>query len=506
MELLPAVTAWLDSRTRVLKKQVTDLVTDPVGHVEKQAFNAVEDASNFIDKSREDPMAWVEVLAGNGMVGAFRPVGSKLLPSTLKDMAKIITPVKLGQEGSLDPLAQVEWGALESESLSKQIVGKISDKVLQKYGASDFPLDPFLGHVRGTGFAGKEDMLYKIQPVKVTLRDISEIAQNTVVRARTLKADKALEATRKSFNGLGRSPEERLAVLGERERSLKLDLDTLRDSIRYKTDVYDVDFVHASNDIKEGAFNLSQVLETTKYTPEQLSKKSLEQLVSIGKKTEAAQLKEASVIKDFTISRSAQLNKEQGLPKGFVELKTQQDLGAETEFMNNCVGAGGAHPQTGKFLPKWHPITGEQITKGFAEDSGDKYWKRLQSGNERIFSYRPEGLPVATIRMDTRTGNVLEALGVENGPIPESMAREIKRFTDQKQGEFIGFPLAYKYRQMGSMDARRWDVPLELEALLRPHGPGLVQRAEWNRQDNLRRIQQILDDFRQFEAGDWMAE
>ena len=92
-----------------------------------------------------------------------------------------------------------------------------------------------------------------------------------------------------------------------------------------------------------------------------------------------------------------------------MELKTQQDLGAETEFMNNCVGAGGAHPQTGKFLLSGIPITGEQITKGFAEDSGDKYWKRLQSGNERIFSYRPEGLPVATIRMDTRTGNVLEA-------------------------------------------------------------------------------------------------
>jgi hypothetical protein len=94
----------------------------------------------------------------------------------------------------------------------------------------------------------------------------------------------------------------------------------------------------------EGAYNLSQVLENSPYSPDQLSKKSLEQLVSIGKKTEAAQLKEASVIKDFTISRSAQLNQEQGLPKGFIELKTQQDLGAETEFMNNCVGAGGAHP------------------------------------------------------------------------------------------------------------------------------------------------------------------
>lgn len=482
MELLPAVTAWLDSRTRVLKKQVTDLVTDPVGHVEKQAFNALEDASNFIDKSREDPMAWVEGLAGNGMVGAFRPVGSKLLPSQLKHMAKILTPVKLGQEGSLDPLAQVEWGALESESLSKQIVGKISNKALQKYGASDFPLDSFLGHVRGSQGRSKGVYLALLDP-----KELDQAGLRTAIRE--FRID---NRSPNPFNHDSLGPADMYAI---------------RDALRNKTPLVRIpDPYAATSDILTGTRNLAAALETSKFTPEQLSKKSLEQLVSIGKKTEAAQLKEVSVIKDFTISRSAQLNKEQGLPKGFVELKTQQDLGAETEFMNNCVGAGGAHPQTGKFLPKWHPITGEQITKGFAEDSGDKYWKRLQSGNERIFSYRPEGLPVATIRMDTRTGNVLEALGVENGPIPESMAREIKRFTDQKRGEFIGFPLAYKYRQMGSMDARRWDVPLELEALLRPHGPRLVQRAEWNRQDNLRRIQQIQDDFRQFEAGDWMAE
>ena len=481
MELLPAVTAWLDSRTRVLKKQVTDLVTDPVGHVEKQAFNAVEDASNFVDKSREDPMAWVEVLAGNGMVGAFRPVGSKLLPSAVARIRGELSP----PPASIDARIPRGWGVAElstEPTLAESIQGKISDKALQKYGAPDFPLDAFLGHVRGSLGRSKEKYLTLLDP-----KELDQAGLRTAIRE--FRID---NKSPNPFNHDSLGPADMYAI---------------RDALRNKTPLVRIpDPYVATSDILTGTRNLAAALETSKFTPDQLSKKSLEQLVSIGKKTEAAQLKEASVIKDFTISRSAQLNKEQGLPKGFVELKTQQDLGAETEFMNNCVGAGGAHPQTGKFLPKWHPITGEQITKGFAEDSGDKYWKRLQSGNERIFSYRPEGLPVATIRMDTRTGNVLEALGVENGPIPESMAREIKRFTDQKRGEFIGFPLAYKYRQMGSMDARRWDVPLELEALLRPHGPGLVQRAEWNRQDNLRRIQQILDDFRQFEAGDWMAE
>lgn len=99
MELLPAVTAWLDSRTRVLKKQVTDLVTDPVGHVEKQAFNALEDTSNFIDKSREDPMAWVEGLAGNGMVGTFIGKGAKAWNPILAEEAVKLKAAGISPEG-----------------------------------------------------------------------------------------------------------------------------------------------------------------------------------------------------------------------------------------------------------------------------------------------------------------------------------------------------------------------------------------------------------------------
>lgn len=418
MELLPAVTAWLDSRTRVLKKQVTDLVTDPVGHVEKQAFNALEDTSNFIDKSREDPMAWVEGLAGNGMVGAFRPVGSKLLPSVVTRIRGELSPPKLGEEGIMDPLRQVEWGVVESApTLASSIQGKISDKALQKYGAPDFPLDPFLGHVKGSPYETPDKMLANLFVEKVPMSSYGPEARSfTELTART----------------------KRLVVAGKREpsyldeqlRNQQADIYAYRDSLATKEPLFKVDHLDAAMDLRQGSMNLAEILQDSKFTPDQLSKKSLEQLVSIGKKTEAAQLKEASVIKDFTISRSAQLNQEQGLPKGFVELKTQQDLGAETEFMNNCVGAGGAHPQTGKFIPKWHPITGEQITKGFAEDSGDQYWKRLQSGNERIFSYRPDGLPVATIRMDTRSGRVIEALGVENRPIPDSVTKDIESFID----------------------------------------------------------------------------
>lgn len=439
MELVPAVTAWLSSKQRLLKRNVQDAVSNPADFVDKQLTNFNEDMK---PEQVFDLEVWKRELASQGkglvegeaatavlgkafgpagmaaaqaasvltpmLVGAFRPVGSKLLPSQLGMIKKSITP---------DPFERITTLNVEQE-FAKSIQGKISDKALQNYGTEKFPLDPYLSHVRGGQFASTDEMLAVVDPREMSLRDISRRAGTIGREGSTLKDWERL-------NEKYSNPSEGSQV---RLRELTTDLNAMRDSIRYKTPLIKVSTDGASTDIREGAYNLSQVLENSPYSPEQLSKKSLEQLVSIGKRTEAAQLKEASVIKDFTVKRSAQLNQEQGLPKGFVELKTQQDLGAETEFMNNCVGAGGAHPQTGKFIPKWHPITGEQITKGFAEDSGDQYWKRLQSGNERIFSYRPDGLPVATIRINSKTGEIIEALGMENRPIPNGMEDPIAKF------------------------------------------------------------------------------
>jgi len=460
MELLPAVTAWLDSRTRVLKKQVTDLVTDPVGHVEKQAFNALEDASNFVDKSREDPMAWVEVLAGNGMVGAFRPVGSKLLPSAIAPSKSYFGPEPI----VTDPMAQVAWRDrfTAADATERLINDKLTPKVLEKYGASDFPLDAYLGHVKGVPEG--DSAAYFLRNLNIKQMDQPDM-RRAIGNARA-----------RLQNPFGPAM----------VRSAGEDLRAIGNSLKYKTPLYDVNTLGAPSaitDITAGIMNLTDALASSPYTPDQLSKKSLQQLVSVGLKSEkdraAAQLKEASVIKDFTIQRSAKLNQEQGLPKGFVELKTQQDLGAETEFMNNCVGAGGAHPQTGKFIPKWHPITGEQITKGFAEDSGDQYWKRLQSGNERIFSYRPEGLPVATIRMDTKTGDPLEVLGVNNIPVPDEFAGSVKSFVADMKAKVSGIPAGSRYKRAPEFYQQGHNIPFDIEQLLRPRGDGAVQLAAW---------------------------
>lgn len=517
MELVPAVTAWLSSKQRLLKRNVQDAVSNPADFVDKQLTNFNEDAK---PEQVFDLEVWKRELASQGkglvegeaatavlgkafgpagmaaaqaasvltpmLVGAFRPVGSKLLPSQLGMIKKSLAP---------DPREKV-FSSLQNPDLelSKSIQGKISDRSLQNYGTEKFPLDPYLSHVRESQFVHVDEVLAAIDPREMSLSNIRIRAQDTLIGARNINDSRAFELTRKRMPGMGRSLEESLAGLNKAEQTMRSDLDAMRDSIRYKSPLIEVSIGGASNDIREGAYNLSQVLESSPYSPDQLSKKSLEQLVSIGKKTEAAQLKEASVIKDFTVKRSAQLNQEQGLPKGFVELKTQQDLGAETEFMNNCVGAGGAHPQTGKFLPKWHPITGEQITKGFAGDSGDQYWKRLQSGNERIFSYRPEGLPVATIRMDARTGEVIEALGVKNSPIPKEFSGSIEDFVTwrRKQQKYLLLPLGPLRN------------PNDMYRVLRPQGNNAVEDAAIAA--NPRGPGALIRDLRDFEQVDWEAE
>jgi hypothetical protein len=505
MELVPAVTAWLSSKQRLLKRNVQDAVSNPADFVDKQLTNFNEDMK---PEQVFDLEVWKRELASQGkglvegeaatavlgkafgpagmaaaqaasvltpmLVGAFRPVGSKLLPSTLQIIKSDMGEFSLA-EGSL------------AESIQK----KASGKVLQKYGTEEFPLDPYLAHMRGTRLESPEAFKKQLNPRELSLQDMRAGAQHYSERKPILDR---LVADGK------RDPAYRSEVL----RRLEGDLRAYRFALSEKAPIFRVEPYAGAADIQEGAYNLSQVLENSPYSPDQLSKKSLEQLVSIGKKTEAAQLKEASVIKDFTVKRSAQLNQEQGLPKGFVELKTRQDLGAETEFMNNCVGAGGAHPQTGKFLPKWHPITGEQITKGFAEDSGDKYWKRLQSGNERIFSYRPEGLPVATIRMDTRTGEVIEALGMGNRPIPSDISNHIKSFVTQKRAEFLGFPLAAKYKQITLEDPFAHNVPRAIGQLIRPRGEGAVQVAAWEaEQAALRAARELNPPPAQIELGDF---
>lgn len=455
MEVIPELMSWLDSRMRVVKKNLLDLAQDPADFVDKQLTNLNED---YKPAQALDPEQWKKALAEQGkgllegetatavlgkafgpagmaaakassllspmLVGAFRAAESKLLPSSLRNLKELIghvTDTEAGKSKGLGSSILAANGIKDSYS----VLSKISPPSLAKYGTEDFFLDPYLTHTVKPDNVISRDL----KPKVLSLRGF--LLHNSAMTGEVVQKTTFLDWAKNS----GKYPEvykevnEKLAALGNR---MLPDVMAFRDQIKDKYPLYEFETLPAVWDIVGGVARLEAVLEKSSYTPEQLSAKSVAQLLGIAKQIEAKQLKELSAITDFTKQRTMQLNKEQNLPPGFVELKTKQDLGAETEFMNNCAGAGGAHPQSGKFLPKWHPITGEQLIKDSPNrSSGDIYWDSISRGDIRMFSYRPEGLPEGTIRYDTRLKKVTEASGKANGKWDPKYNEAIGEFMDQ---------------------------------------------------------------------------
>ena len=316
------------------------------------------------------------------------------------------------------------WGKAGYDAHHRDVLGalvgsKISPSAMAKYGAPEFPLDKYLAHVSGYN---PELALRRLQAEEYPLSTF--LAETDRLTTKIRNSSESIVGNKSSL-----AKEPNLTDLAFYAREYGPDVRAFVGQIKDKQPIFQVWPSSALDDIDHAIQSVSKILETSPYTTEQLSKKSMDQLLGVVKQIEAKQTKDIKVIADFTKQRTAQLNTEQGLPPGFVELKTKADLGAETEFMNNCSGAGGAHPTSGKFLPKWHPITGEQLIKDIPSgSSADRYWKDIESGNSRMFSYRPEGLPEVTIQVDTRLKRVTEVGGKNNEDIPTQHKTIVDKF------------------------------------------------------------------------------
>ncbi len=184
----------------------------------------------------------------------------------------------------------------------------------------------------------------------------------------------------------------------------------------------------------------AQDLELSPLSPDQLSKKSLQQLLvhaddMAKNKAELLRKEEESLQKlpEFTKARTATLQAEQGLPGGFVELKQPADFGAETEFLNHCVGAGGYDSATSKYKFQHHPISGREVIKN--EDSSySDYKKAMDSGESRFFSYRPEGVPELTIEVGVKNKEIRQVYGKNDRSPTKEELQKVRDFVDNKLG------------------------------------------------------------------------
>lgn len=350
------------------------------------------------------------VSMGN-QAGAFRPSASRLLPSSL---------VKLDNSLKQEPGFSVvdKLGEIENILLDKMA----APKELQKYGAPEFQADPFLTHVRNPN-AGMVDKIAAEYPLSDFMAgyQVKEILRKNTSRAEMVKE----AADTPSFLPYAKQDDVMMMSMLGTFSSLENDAKAFMGQIKDKKPIYGVHYAHATGDILDAASTMARTLAEAGHNPEQLSKKTLQQLVGLTQKEERAilekQAKSVQTLTEHTTRRTVELQTKQKLSpesKGLVQLENEKDLATETAFQNICCGAGRVDQNTRRYVPAWDPITGKREPGlGAVSTSGDNFKERMDSGRSLFFSYRPNGVPEATIELNAKTGDIIEIAGKNNDPM-----------------------------------------------------------------------------------------
>lgn len=427
-----------------------------------QKFQQPKEVVRFLSELAIDPTTYIPASKGIGITAA----GLGILTGLLKAGTIVRSPSRLmpnlkSQVGAfrpsdsvISPLALTDVKALKavakelesSGSLTGLLWNKISNKELQKYGTPEFLMDAKLRHTTDQAFKNIDLDVRRFGRFTPRSDNALELAQERMTGIRDNLAYRRGqihsirdERARSQAVGYGNSDARNIEDLDNLSFHTDAlvqhteDLANVRrlavqhvrgkaDAARDGKDFYTVDPYAAGNDIDKAVFHYAQDLEFSPLSPDQLSKKSLQQLLihadDVAKnKAELLRKEEESLQKlpEFTKARTATLQAEQGLPGGFVELKQPADFGAETEFLNHCVGAGGYDSATSKYKFQHHPISGREVIKN--EDSSfSQYKARRDRGDSRFFSYRPEGQPVLTFEVGTKYNEVSQIFGRNNRP------------------------------------------------------------------------------------------
>lgn len=372
-------------------------------------------------------------------VGAFRPSGSVISPLSLSSARDIPNEV-------------------DTNSLTGLLWKKISNKEFQRYGTPEFLMDSRLLHTTDPDFKEwnlgvqtlkSADPDPSLESARYTMKNIgSDLADNRE-QLRSIKSNRDYDRLRgipasdfrnnsalKSLNRYTERINENLDELANVRRLAVQHVRGKSDAEKAGKEFYIADAYAVGDDIDKAIFRYAQDLEFSPLSPDQLFKKSLQQLLMHADdmaKVKAGLLRkeEESLAKlpEFTEARTATLQAEQGLPGGFVELKHPADFGAETELLNHCVGAGGYDAATKKYKFQVHPISGREVIKS-SDSSYAGYKKDLESGDSRFFSYRPEGVPELTIEVGARDKSIRQIYGKNDRLPTEDEEMKVIEFLD----------------------------------------------------------------------------
>ena len=376
-------------------------------------------------------------------IGAFRPSGSVISPLSLSYAKDILSEV-------------------DASSLTKLLWKKISNKEFQKYGTPEFLMDSKLLHTTDPDF---KEWNLRVQTLKsadpdpsletaiYVMKNIgSDLADNRE-QLRSIKSNRDYDRLRgipasdfrnnsalKSLNRYTERINENLDELANVRRLAVQHVRGKSDAEKAGKEFYTADAFAVGDDIDKAVLRYAEYLDSSPLSPDQLSKKSLQQLLMHAddlakKKEDILRKEEESLAKlpEFTKARTATLQAEQGLPDGFVELKHPADFGAETEFLNHCVGAGGYDVATKKYKFQVHPISGREVIKN-PDSSYSGYKKALDSGKSRFFSYRPAGVPELTIEVGIGSKEIKQVYGKNDRSPTKEELQKVRDFVDTELG------------------------------------------------------------------------
>jgi hypothetical protein len=362
------------------------------------------------------------VSTGN-QAGAFRPSASRLLPSSFVELDRKMQEVASGnlpREGERD-------FRVATEKIEDLIITKVaSPKELQKYGAPEFQIDPFLPHVKNPELY-PTDRLATEYPLSdflgnYTSQNFLRKNQSRADRVKTLIDDP-------QFLPYAIKDDAKMQNILKDSRTFAEDARAFMGQIGDKKPIFGLYRYDAKEDILQGVTDMAEILDNAGHTPEQLSKKTLQQLVGLAQREERVRIekeaKSVQALTEHTVRRTVELQTKQQLPpesKGLIQLENEKDLATETAFQNICCGADRVDQNTGKYVPAWDPITGKREPGlGTVPVSGDNFFGRVKSGDSLMFSYRPNGIPEATIELNATNGSIREIAGKNNDPMDKGL-------------------------------------------------------------------------------------
>lgn len=444
MAEMPSKSFSPQEKVRPFSEEFADTVKETV-----QKYSQPKEVVKFLSEMAIDPTNYIPAakgLAGAGIlsllmkkgtispsraaigmdierqIGAFRPEGSKISPASTEHIAT--------DRMSIEQLLDARKNGLltRQEGFETLMASKLSDKELAKYGAPSFKLDPHLSSTASEDFTKLR--LQPTEDLEVARKDLTRLV-GQVERSRrqsiiSRENQRSVADARKRAGLFGWTDDDIAETLGVVDSLAKqakagiAQVKVISEAEKFNVPLWSAKSVGVKTDIMQAIEPMATELRLSGISIEDLSRKSLVQLMATSERVKAERIarEEAAAraeafIPEFTKKRTATLKEEQGLPYGFVELKTPADMGAETHYLNHCAGAGGMDPATGKYKPQFHPVTGAEMIKN-ETSSFKRYYGKIQSGEERLFSYRPEGEPVFTVRINAKTGEVIEAQGLSN--------------------------------------------------------------------------------------------